>query len=145
MESNYKINRKDKRFFNIAREIAKQSDCLNKRRVGCIAVYKNSIISSACNTEKTHPLQKSYNQYRHFEVGNDYTLPKLHAEIHCLSSILNSDIRWDKVVLYIYRVCKDREHGLARPCSACMNLIKDLGIRHIYYTTDDGYAYEIIN
>lgn len=27
-------------------------------------------------------------------------------------------------------------------CPSCMAAIKDLGIRHIYYTTNDGYAYE---
>lgn len=32
--------------------------------------------------------------------------------------------------------------GLARPCPACMAMIKNLGIKKIYYTTDDGFAFE---
>ena len=32
--------------------------------------------------------------------------------------------------------------GMARPCASCMQAIKDLGIREIYYTTNDGYSYE---
>lgn len=41
-----------------------------------------------------------------------------------------------------YRIRKDQPFGLARPCSSCMAAIRDLGIRDIYYTTNDGYAYE---
>ena len=47
-----------------------------------------------------------------------------------------------KVKLYIYRKCHDRPFGIARPCPSCMAAIKDFGIRDIYYTTNDGYAYE---
>lgn len=52
------------------------------------------------------------------------------------------DINFAKVKLYIYRIRKDQEFGLARPCASCMAAIKDLGIRHIYYTSDSGYVYE---
>ena len=31
---------------------------------------------------------------------------------------------------------------MARPCPSCMAAIKDLGIKNIYYTTNDGYSYE---
>lgn len=44
--------------------------------------------------------------------------------------------------LYIYRTRKDIVCGMARPCASCMQAIKDLGIREIYYTTNDGYSYE---
>lgn len=52
------------------------------------------------------------------------------------------DINFSKVKLYIYRSRKDQEYGLSRPCPSCMAAIKDLGIKHIYYTTNDGFAYE---
>ena len=32
--------------------------------------------------------------------------------------------------------------GIARPCPSCMAAIRDIGIRDVYYTTDDGFAYE---
>lgn len=66
----------------------------------------------------------------------------MHAEIHCLNVIRNMDINFAKVKLYIYRIRKDQEFGLAKPCATCMAAIKDLGIRQIYYTTDDGYVFE---
>lgn len=69
---------------------------------------------------------------------------KLHAEINCLNSIRHLDINFSKVKLYIYRSRCDQEYGMSRPCPSCMAAIKDLGIRHIYYTTNDGFAYENI-
>ena len=69
-------------------------------------------------------------------------LPKLHAEINCLNQIRHLDINFSQVKLYIYRIRKDQPFGLSRPCLSCMAAIKDLGIRDIYYTTNDGYAYE---
>jgi deoxycytidylate deaminase len=31
---------------------------------------------------------------------------------------------------------------MARPCQSCMAAIKDLGIKEIYYTSDEGFVYE---
>ena len=41
-----------------------------------------------------------------------------------------------------YRKRKSAKYGMCRPCPSCMAAIKDLGIKHIYYTTDDGLVYE---
>lgn len=133
----------DYRYFEKAHHIADISD-YKKTHVGCIAVYKNTIVGMGCNTNKTHPLQKYYNQYR--QIDNENCLPKLHAEINCLCSIHNSDIDFSKVKLYIYRIMNNNSFacGMARPCPACMASIKDKGINHIYYTTDNGFAYEYL-
>ena len=71
-------------------------------------------------------------------------LPKLYAEINCTNSIRHLDINFSKVKLYIYRIRKDQSFGLSRPCHSCMAAIKDLGIKDIYYTTNNGYAYKRI-
>ena len=71
-------------------------------------------------------------------------LIKLHAEISCINFIKYLDINFSKVKLYIYRIRKDKPFGLSRPCPSCMAAIKDLGIRDIYYTSDDGYVCERI-
>lgn len=130
------------RYFQKARQTAETSD-YKRTHVGCIAVYQGNIIGIACNTNKTHPMQKYYNRYR-YHPQISYFYPKLHAEINCISSIHNLDINFSKVKLYVYRTRCDQEYGIARPCPSCMAAIKDLGIRHIYYTTDDGYAYECV-
>ena len=128
----------DYRYFEKARQIASISD-FSKIHLGCIAVYHGQIIGLGCNTNKTHPSQKYYNKYREY---SEQLLPKLHAEINCINQIRHLNINFSKVKLYIYRIRKDQPFGMARPCPSCMAAIKDLGIKNIYYTTNDGYSYE---
>lgn len=134
------INKSDFKYFLKARQAAMVSDYL-KVHVGCVAVYQGNIIGIACNCNKTHPAQKYYNRYR---KPSDSMLPKLHAEISCINSIKHLDINFSKVKLYIYRIRQDQPFGLSRPCPSCMAAIKDLGVRDIYYTSNDGYVYERI-
>jgi hypothetical protein len=112
--------------------------------VGCVAIYQGRIIGTGCNSNKTHPIQYHYNRYRKNIYKQSYFVPKLHAEINCLTSIRQLNINFSKVKLYIYRTRYDQEYGLAKPCPSCMAAIQDLGVRDIYYTTNDGFAYEKI-
>lgn len=130
------LSNTDYKYFQKAHQIATISD-YKKTHVGCVAVYQGQVIGLGCNCNKTHPVQKKYNRYR-----KDLMLPKLHAEISCLNQIKHLDINFSKVKLYIYRIRKDQPFGMARPCPSCMAAIRDLGIRNIYYTTNDGYAHE---
>ena len=132
------ISSSDFRYFKKAKRMASISD-YRKVHVGCVAVYQGQIIGVGFNCNKTHPTQHYYNQYRR---QADNMLPKLHAEISYLNQIKDMNINFSKVKLYIYRIRKDQPFGLARPCPSCMAAIKDLGIRNIYYTTNDGYGYE---
>ena len=130
------LSNTDYKYFQKAHQIATISD-YKKTHVGCVAVYQGQVIGLGCNCNKTHPVQKKYNRYR-----KDLMLPKLHAEISCLNQIRHLNINFTKVKLYIYRIRKDQPYGLSRPCPSCMAAIKDLGIRDVYYTTNDGYVYE---
>lgn len=134
------LRRIDCKYFEKARQAANVSD-YDKVHVGCVAVYQGQVIGTGNNRDKTHPIQKFYNKYRNESVG---LLPKLHAEIDCLNQIKHMNINFSKVKLYIYRIRKDQPFGMARPCLSCMAAIKDLGIRNIYYTSNDGYCYERI-
>lgn len=137
------MTKSDYKYFNKAKQVAMVSD-FKKVHIGCVAVYKGNVIAIGCNTNKTHPAQKYYNQFRTPE-GEDIgmaSIPKLHAEINCLNQLKHMNVNFAKVKLYIYRKCHDRPFGIARPCPSCMAAIKDFGIRDIYYTTNDGYAYE---
>ena len=134
----------DYKYFSKAKQIAQVSGC-PKGHSGCIAVYQNRIMGMGCNTNKTHPTQKYYNRYRIDDNDFDNSeslLPKLHAEINCINQLKHLNINFSKVKLYIYRTRKDIVCGMARPCASCMQAIRDLGIREIYYTTNDGYSYE---
>lgn len=138
------ISNSDIQNFQRARQAALVSD-FPHIHIGCIAVYQGHIIGIGCNTNKTHPRQHYYNRYRTPScISKGNFLPKLHAEINCINSISNLDIQFSKVKLYVYRVGSSQSYRLARPCPSCMAAIKDLGVRHIYYTTNDGYVYEKI-
>lgn len=111
--------------------------------IGCIAVYKNQILSVGYNTNKTHPLQKKYNKFRNINYDNVEPIPFLHAEMSCLLQIREMDIDFNKVELYIYREDRNGNLSMCRPCKACMKMIDTLGIKNIYYTTNNGYAKEV--
>ena len=128
----------DYKYFLKARQVATISDYY-KTHIGCVAVYQGQVIGLGCNTNKTHPVQKFYNRYRE---PSDTMLPKLHAKISSINQIKHLNINFSKVKLYIYRIRKDQPYGMARPCPSCMAAIRDLGIRDIYYTTNEGYSYE---
>ena len=128
----------DYKYFLKARQVATISDYY-KTHIGCVAVYQGQVIGLGCNTNKTHPVQKFYNRYRE---PSDTMLPKLHAEISCINQIKHLNINFSTVKLYIYRLRNDPPYGMARPCPSCMAAIRDLGIRDIYYTTNEGYSYE---
>lgn len=128
----------DYRYFEKARQVAAVSD-YPKIHVGCVAVYQGQVIALGCNSNKTHPTQKFYNRFRE---ESDVLLPKLHAEINCINQLKWMNVNFSKVKLYIYRIGNDRDFRMARPCPSCMAAIKDLGIKDIYYTTNDGYSYE---
>lgn len=130
----------DYKYFEKARTVATISD-FHKFHIGCVAVYQGKIIGYACNLQKTHPLQKEYNIFRNHEDNANF-IPRIHAEINCIASIRKLDVDFGKVKLYVYRERTLGGKGLSRPCAACMAAIKDLGIKDIYYTTDDGFVYE---
>ena len=131
------------RNFEHAKHAAEMSDF--RVHVGAVAVLGKQILNVGFSNSKSHPLQSHYDKYRNLKPDNRIT-STLHAEIHCLAPIMHHEnVDWSKVVLYVYRIRKDRPHGMARPCAACMRMIRECGIKNIAYTTDDGFAFERID
>lgn len=130
----------DYRFFEMARKASTFSD-YPKRKIGCIVTYKNKVISVGYNCTKSHPLQAKYAKYR----GIVTPMPvSLHAEMAALLKVKDMDIDWKRVSVYIFRTHKDGSLANCRPCNACMSLIKELGIKNIYYTNDEAFCHEEI-
>ena len=142
-----RLTKFDERMFEKAREVADTSN-FDHFHLGCVITYKHHIISKAANSYKTHPVQKYYNQrFRNFRKGIRPCNHTVHAEIAALSSIpisLENQINWREVRVYMYRIAPGLPtgHGMARCCPACLAALRNKGIRHIYYTTDEGYVYE---
>ena len=139
-DSHSALMARDYRFFEAARKAALESDF--PTRVGAIAVYGGRVIASAFSSQKTNPLQSKYNIYRKFQTDCADCLPKVHAEMGVLAKLKKMDVPMGEVKIYVYRVCKSREHGYARPCSACYHALLAAGLKVCYYTTDIGFCCE---
>jgi len=132
----------NKRYFQFAREAAKCATYKGTRcapKIGVIAVYKGSIIATACNANKTSPLQAHYNVYR-FGVAD--TPDKIHAETALVQKIrwkFGRSLDWSKVELYLYREYKDGTLAPSAPCPSCERMLRDLGIKKVHCTTENGF------
>lgn len=134
------FSKRDIAYFKTAKAVSELSD-FPRVHIGCVITNGHRIISSGFNSRRSHPLQKKLNKERFSEDSSHL----LHAESAALIPLLDKDIDWKKCSIYIYREHKDGRRALACPCLSCQKLIKQLGIRHIYYTGNDSYIYENIN
>ena len=130
------MTNKEKRFFNIAKEVSYLSDYPGAR-VGAVVIEGKCILSSGHNSKKTRPLQHRYNIYRNFE-DYEHSTARQHAEIAALSPLIGKEIEWKRVSIFVYRELKNGKKACSKPCAACEKLIKDLGIKNIYYIDEFG-------
>jgi deoxycytidylate deaminase len=125
-------------YFKAAKAMSEMSDH-PQYKVGAVVVMNHRIISSGHNSDsKTHPLQKKYNRYRFTDEGDH----KQHAELAALLPLIRTRTDLSNAMIFTYREHKNERIAMSRPCPSCLGLIKDLGIKRIFYTTEDGYAYE---
>lgn len=108
--------------FRIARLQALKSP--SRFRVGCVLARGGRIISTGHNDmDRTHPYVRQHSQFAH-----------LHAEVACCLGIRPFDVRGCSA--YIYRILMDGSPALARPCSMCREVLRRMGIKKVFYTTD---------
>ena len=137
----------NKHFFDLARAESYKATYsgYSAVKIGCVVVYHGTILARGSNSNKSHTTQSKYNYLRYSDKHlNHYYHASIHAEIQALNKIKYLDIDFSKVEVYVYRSYKNGGTAMARPCASCMEFIKSLGIKNIYYTTPDGYAYERI-
>lgn len=131
------------RFFEMAKKASEDSD-FHQHRLGSVIVYKGSKLATGYNTTRTSPVQKQYNRLREDydvdDVGDH--MNSLHSEMMALGKIKYLDIDFSKASIFVYRETRRGRKAMARPCEACRAAIRELGIRDIYYTVDNGWCYE---
>lgn len=131
----------DMTFFNVAREISFLSD-YKKAKLGAVVVEGKHIVSTGYNSNKTNPTQARYNSYRKI---NPLYPARVHAEVSALNSLIGKkEVDFSRLKVFVYRELKDGTRAMARPCPSCMALMRDLGIKKIFYSTPEGFAEEII-
>ena len=131
-------------YFSLAHNACYYSDFM-KARLGAVLIYKGKVMSVGWNSNKTSPLQRELNRYRGYDVDSSIAHNTLHAEVACLTKAKDLDIDWGRASIFVYRIKKNGSAGLSYPCKGCMALIKSMGIKNIYFSTENGWGYERIN
>jgi len=110
-------------YFRLARNISKYSN--HRVRVGCVICRKKPI-GVGSNKTKTHPIH----------ANPDTSIRgSVHAELRAIINSSSDDLSGCKA--YIYRETKGGKPALARPCSYCMSILYDTGIKTVYYTVPE--------
>ena len=96
-----------------------------QHRLGAVVVKGHRILSTGFNQMRSSGVLKT--NTLHAEAAAILKLLKEHR----LEDLSGSD-------LYVTRYTRGGMVGLAKPCKACMDLIRSVGIENIYYTTNEG-------
>lgn len=110
------------KFFTLAKKISQKSD--HRHQIGGVLVKKSKIISIGFNKMRTHT--KSSNPYK-----------SIHCEFDVILGCSKEDLKGS--TLYIYREHKNGRAANCKPCQYCATLIKESGIKNVYYTDDNNY------
>lgn len=103
--------------------------CKNIReRVGAVIFKQSRIISSGHNDLRQNNLNMHYRQPEENSI---------HAEESaCINYGSLCDLKGSSIL--VIRINKKSELRLARPCDNCMNILKTLKFKDIYYSTNNG-------
>lgn len=132
------IGKTNKAYFRAAKAVSELSD-YPIHKLGCVVVKGHRIVSSGHN-HKTRccALQAKLDTEKY-----GVNCPgRMHAEIMALMPLMRDKVNLSNASLYIYREHKDGTLAMARPCSSCQKVIKQLGIKRCFYTIENGYAVE---
>ena len=124
------ITNNDLKYLKLAEVMAEYSD-YKRIHIGSCIVKKHSVISTGCNKDKTHPIQLKYNKSLSFKKKRD----NIHAEIDAL---IKAQFDTENATMYVARRGRDNLYHMSKPCPACMEVIKESGIKRIVYTIDNG-------
>ena len=132
------MSKTNKAFFRAAKTVSELSD-YPKHKIGCVVVKGHRIISSSCNSAtKCHPLQAKLDSEKYgVECPG-----RVHAEIAALLPLMRDKVDLNGASIYIFRQHKNGTLAMARPCSSCQKVIRQLGIKKVFYSIENGYAVE---
>ena len=129
----------DEYFMDISEMVATRSTCL-RRKVGAVLVLENRILATGYNGSPTglrHCDQTGcIRERRGIVSGRDLHLCRgSHAEANLITQCAKFGIRAEGSTLYIN----------ASPCSLCMKLLINVGVKRIFYRElyDDALSLEL--
>ena len=111
------------RWINLACKEALKSNFPQK--VGAVVFNKSKFISSGHNYGE-RSIRSHLSKFRRWNTS-------LHAEI---IAIINARIDIKGASIIVVRLNKNNQFRLSKPCSKCMEYLKYVGIKKVYYSID---------
>lgn len=110
-------------------------------KVGAILICKKHVIAESCNFDRrTHPVQSKWALRAERNYGEDLSKKTyLHAEI---GALIKARKKADTIVICRVGGLSGKDLLNARPCRICEGFIVSSGVKHVHYSTADGFKYE---
>jgi len=115
------------RLVEIAEGIELDKNINPRTRHYAFVLNKNKIVSIACNSLKTHPNLLKYGYHEN---------AKIHAEMGAIIKSGTFLHRGNKLITF--RFDKSGNLNQGKPCPSCQRLLKDVGMREVWYSTANG-------
>ena len=122
-----KTNR-TQRYLNLARSMAWQST-YGKIRHGAVLVKGGSVINTCYNKDKFCSFGA---KFRDFNRGK----ATVHAELGCVLGVSRNVTTGADI--YVCRVNRKGDFRNSKPCAMCHEILSHVGIKRVYYTTNEG-------
>jgi deoxycytidylate deaminase len=119
------------RWTDLAIKEALKSDF--KQKMGAVVFNKNQYISSGHNYG-CRSIASHLSKFRRYPTS-------LHAEV---IAIINAKIDLKGASIIVVRINNNKEFRLSKPCHECMNYLKYIGIKKIYYSIETYPYIEMI-
>lgn len=103
-----------------------------RHKHGAVVLKRGRIVGQGYNSVRTSWLQRIYAR----RVGMPLRVHE-HAEF---AAARNSTDEFDTLI--VCRVSKRNDFLKSDPCPICRELIRDSGVKHLYYTDGSGIKYE---
>lgn len=131
------MTKRERAHFGAAKAVSELSD--HKCKIGCVVTMGSRIVSSGHNSQsKCHGIQAKLDK----EMFGCESNGPIHAEVDALLPLIRRGVDLSNAALYVYRQHKDGELACARPCARCEKLIRQSGLKRIFYTVENGIAEE---
>jgi len=115
------------RYFELARNMAYNSP-YGKLRHGAVLVRGGSVLNTSFNKDKFNSFGSRFREQHRGPAT-------MHAEIGCILG-LSRDVT-SGTDIYVCRINKKGDFRYSKPCAMCHQVLKHVGIKRVYYTTNE--------
>lgn len=121
-------SKKINRYFQLSKNMAFNSP-YGKLRHGAVLVKGGSIINASFNKDNFNSFGS---RFRNHHCGH----ATHHAELGCVLGLPRSVTAGS--ALFVCRINRQGDFRFSKPCSMCHGVLKHVGVKKVYYTTNEG-------